>query len=107
MIQAKISGTPAATGNGLQVNPGGQTVYDPMTNITWLANANLAATATFGLPPCEDPTTPTICVGQDGAMTFDSANQFMAFVASARRHDRRHAGGGAVRGTGFAGRVST
>ncbi len=50
MIRGKIPGTPPATGNGLQVNPGGQTVYDPVTNVTWLANANLAATNTFGLP---------------------------------------------------------
>jgi hypothetical protein len=54
MIQGKIAGTPAATGKGLQVNPGGQTVYDPVMNVTWLANANLAATNTFGLPPCRD-----------------------------------------------------
>jgi len=32
-------------------NLSGQTVYDPVTNVTWLANANLAATNTFGLPP--------------------------------------------------------
>ena len=77
MIQGKISGTPAATGKELQVNPGGQTVYDPVTNITWLANANLAATNTFGLPACKDPTTPARCVNLDGAMTWDSAYQFV------------------------------
>src|SRR5579862_8856218 len=49
MIPGKISGTPPATGNGLEVNPGGQTVYDPVTNVTWLSDANLAATSTFGL----------------------------------------------------------
>ena len=53
MIQGKIAGTPPATGNGLEVNPGGQTVYDPVMNVTWLANANVAATNTFGLPPCK------------------------------------------------------
>jgi uncharacterized protein (TIGR03437 family) len=82
MIPGKIAGTPAAAGNGLQVNPGGQTVYDPLTNITWLANANIAATNTFGLPSCKDPTTPTICVAQDGAMSFDSATQFLANMNS-------------------------
>jgi len=75
MIQGKLAGTPAATGNGLEVNPGGLTVYDPVANVTWLANANVAATNTFGLPTCSDPTTPAICVNQDGAMTWDSANQ--------------------------------
>lgn len=78
MIQGKIPGTPPATGNGLEVNPGGQTVYDPVTNVTWLANANLGAANTFGLPSCEDPTSPAICVNPDGAMTWDSASQFVA-----------------------------
>ena len=77
MIPGKLPGTPSATGNGLQVNPGGQTVYDPVTNVTWLANANLAATNTFGLPTCTDATTPAICVAPDGAMTFASTSQFI------------------------------
>jgi hypothetical protein len=83
MIPGKLPGTPAATGNGLQVNPGGQTIYDPVTNITWLANANLAATNAFGLPACKDPTTPALCVALDGAMTFASASQFIANMNSA------------------------
>jgi hypothetical protein len=83
MIPGKLPGTPPATGNGLQVNPGGQTVYDPVTNITWLANANIAAANTFGLPTCTDPTTPVICVAPDGAMTFASAPQFIANMNSA------------------------
>jgi len=78
MFPGKLSGTPPASGNGLQVNPGGQTIFDPVTNITWLANANLAATNTFGLQTCTDPTTPAICVAPDGAMTFASAAQFVA-----------------------------
>ncbi len=77
MIQGKIPGTPAAIGAGLQVNPGGQTVYDPNANVTWLANANLAASNTFGLPPCQPPGKPQICVSQDGAMNFNSAGQFI------------------------------
>ncbi len=77
MVPGKIAGTPPAQGTGLQVNPGGQTVYDPVANVTWLANANLAATDTMGLPPCQDPVTPTICVDRDGAMSWDSASQFV------------------------------
>ena len=77
MIQGKISGTPPASGTGLEVNPGGQTVYDPVTNVTWLANANLAATNTFGLPPCKDQGSPKLCVNQDGAMNWNSASQFV------------------------------
>ena len=82
MISGKIPGTPPATGTGLQVNPGGQTVYDPMTNVTWAANANLAATNTFGLPICTTPTSPALCVAQDGAMTWNSAIQFLANMNS-------------------------
>lgn len=77
MIPGKLSGTPVATGKGLEVNPGGLTVYDPVTNVTWLADANLAATNTFGLPYCTSVTTPAICLNQDGAMTWDSASQFI------------------------------
>ncbi len=82
MIPGKLPGTPAATGNGLQVNPGGQTVYDPSTNVTWLANANLAATNTLGLPLCTSPLSPTLCVAADGAMTWNSATQFLANMNS-------------------------
>lgn len=82
MIPGKIAGAPAATGQALQVNPGGQTVYDPVANVTWLANANLAASNTFGLPLCQDPANPAICVNPDGAMNWDSVNQFIANMNS-------------------------
>jgi uncharacterized protein (TIGR03437 family) len=78
MIPGKIPGTPPASGMGLQVNPGGQTVYDPIGIVTWLANANLAATNTFGLPICTDPTISSICVAQDGSMNLAGAMQFIA-----------------------------
>ncbi|MGO9658188.1 MAG: hypothetical protein ACLQVK_20635 [Acidimicrobiales bacterium] len=77
MVPGKIPGTPPATGNGLEVNPGGQTVYDPLTGVTWLADANLASSNTFGLPRCKNPTSPAICVDVDGAMTWATAQQFV------------------------------
>ncbi len=77
MLQGQIPGTPPATDSGLEVNPDGQTVYDPVTNVTWLAQADVAATNTFGLPACIDPARPKLCVNQDGAMNWDSANQFI------------------------------
>ncbi|MGO9094684.1 MAG: hypothetical protein ACLQGV_05625 [Bryobacteraceae bacterium] len=83
MIQGKIPGTPAALGTGLEVNPGGQTVYDPVTNVTWLANANLGTTNTFGLPPCKGLGDPKLCVNQDGAMNWNSASQFVANMNAA------------------------
>jgi len=78
MIPGRIPGIPAGSGSGLQVSADKRTVYDPMTDITWLANVNLAASNTFGLPRCADPITPPICVAQDGAMTYDSTIQFIA-----------------------------
>jgi hypothetical protein len=75
MIQDKIP--PAAKG-GLQVNLDGQTVHDPMAGVTWLADANLAASDTLGLPRCQTPTTPMYCVAQDGSMNDASAGQFIS-----------------------------
>ena len=83
MVPGKLAGTPAASGTALQVNPGGQTVYDPLTDVTWLANANLAASNRFGLPVCTDPLTPALCVATDGAMTFASATQLLANMNAA------------------------
>jgi uncharacterized protein (TIGR03437 family) len=83
MIPGRLPGAPSVTGIRLQVDPSGQTVYDPMTDITWLANANLAATNAFGLPLCTNPTTPALCVAQDGAMSWASAAQFIANMNSA------------------------
>jgi hypothetical protein len=77
MIEGKIPGTPPATGAELEVNPGGKTVYDPVANVTWLADANLAANVKLGLPPCQTPTTPTLCIAKDGAMDYASAAQFI------------------------------
>jgi hypothetical protein len=77
MIPDKIPGTPPANGMGLQVNPDGQTVYDPMAGVTWLADANLAASDTLGLPRCQTPITPMNCVAQDGSMTASTAGLFI------------------------------
>src|SRR5260370_41990058 len=54
-----------------------------MTDSTWVADANLAATNAFGLPLCPTPTSPALCVAQDGAMTWSSAIQFLANMNSA------------------------
>jgi hypothetical protein len=60
----------------LQVNSPGM-VFDPETNVTWLADANLAAHETFGLPRCETAPSPTLCVARDGSMNDASAKQFI------------------------------
>lgn len=83
MISGKIAGTPASTGKGLQTNPDGQTVYDPVANVTWLANANIAATNTFGMPACNTAGSTKLCVDPDGSMSWDSAGQFIANMNAA------------------------
>ena len=82
MIPSKIPETPASSGTGLQVNPGGQTVYDPIAKVTWLADANLPASNTFGMSRCTTPS-PQKCVSQDGALNFNSAAQFITNMNAA------------------------
>ena len=77
MIPGKIPGTPTVAGLRLQVNPEGRTVYDPVADVTWLADANLAANEKLGLPLCQTPTTPTLCIAKDGSMDYASATQFI------------------------------
>jgi hypothetical protein len=42
-FQGKLPGAPPATDQGLRFNPAGQTVDDLVSQVTWLADANLAA----------------------------------------------------------------
>ena len=83
MIPGKLAGTPAPIGTGLQTNPGGSTVYDPVTNVTWLANADLAATNTFGIHACQFQGHPDPCVNSDGAMDLNGATAFIAAMNTA------------------------
>ncbi len=83
MVAGKLAGTAAASGQSLQVNPGGQTLYDPVANVTWLANANLAASNSLGLSTCTAPGKPQLCVNADGAMNWNSASQFIANMNAA------------------------
>jgi hypothetical protein len=89
MIKGEVLGMPIPAGSSeLYVNPGGQTVYDPETNVTWLADANLAATwlsgstlsefDTLGLPRCKTAPDTKPCVALDGSMNYESAEQFIA-----------------------------
>jgi len=98
VIPGRLPGMPAVAGTGLQVSPDGQTVYDPQTDVTWIANANLAATNRFGLPLCTDPTTPALCVVADGSMTWDSAAQFLANMNSAAWLGQTHWVGPSIAG---------
>ena len=73
MMKGKLSGTPPATGKGLEVNSGGQTVYDPIAQVTWLADANLAAKQTFGIAG----------INPDGAMEHTAAVEWVAAMNNA------------------------
>jgi len=73
MIKGKLPGTPAAAGKGLQVNPGGQSVYDPIAQVTWLADANLAAKQTFGVAD----------INPDGSMEHTTALEWVAAMNKA------------------------
>jgi hypothetical protein len=74
IIKGKLPGMPPTNGAGLQVNPGGQTVYDPVSEVTWLANANLAAKQTFGVAD----------INSDGSMDHNTA---VRWVDSMNRAD--------------------
>jgi hypothetical protein len=73
MIKGKLPGSPPAAGKGLQANPGGQTVYDPIVQVTWLADANLAAKQTFGVAN----------INPDGAMGHTAAVEWVAAMNKA------------------------
>jgi hypothetical protein len=65
-------GTSAPNHKGLHASADGRTVYDASTNVTWLANADLAKTKTFGVAGI-DP---------DGSMSHDTA---VAWIAAMNR----------------------
>jgi hypothetical protein len=69
MIHGRIAGTPG-------------TYYDAATNTTWLTDADIAATNTFGLKTCAAPLKPRLCVDSDGAMTWNAAREFVANMNS-------------------------
>jgi hypothetical protein len=66
MIRGSLAGATHA-GTDLQPSADGQTVYDPISDVTWLANANLAADNTFGVNG----------IVKDGAMTRVTADDFI------------------------------
>jgi hypothetical protein len=82
MIKGRLAGTPPPTGNGLQVSADGQTVYDPVADVTWLANADLAKTNTFGAQ-CVNADG-SLCVNPDGSMTHTTAENWIKGMNAAR-----------------------
>lgn len=75
MIRGRLPGSPPPTGNGLQVSADGQTVYDPVADVTWLANANLGKTQTFGAQCVNPDGNP--CISADGSMSHTTAENWI------------------------------
>jgi hypothetical protein len=78
MIPAKVPGTYYPTGvGGLQISADGNFVYDPNPagDVTWLADANLALTQTFGAQCVNPDGTP--CIDADGSMSHDTAEAWI------------------------------
>ena len=55
------------------IDRGSGLIYDDVLNITWLQDANLAASNTFGVSG----------IGADGSMTWDTANDWIAAMNAA------------------------
>lgn len=75
MIKGTLPGAPHPTGSGLQVSADGQTVYDPIADVTWLANADLAKTQTFGSQCLNGDG--TLCINPDGSMSHTTAENWI------------------------------
>jgi hypothetical protein len=67
MIKGKLPGTPSTSDSRLQADPGGRTVYDPITQVTWLADANLPAKQPLGIAE----------IKRDGAMDHEAAVRWL------------------------------
>ncbi len=68
----------------LQVRLDGLVYYDAVLNVSWLTDANLAASNTFGLPQSEVTTTPGPgVIGTTSRMTWDTALQWIAGMNAA------------------------
>jgi len=82
MIKGRLPGAPPATGGGLQVSADGLTVYDPVADVTWLANADLAKTETFAAQCVNGDGSP--CIDPDGSMTHTTAENWIRGMNAAR-----------------------
>src|SRR5262249_48475304 len=87
MIPGKLPGrySPAGLG-GLQISANGKTIYDPsavvggVAGVTWLADADLAKTESFGAQ-CVKPSGIN-CINPDGSMTHATAEKWIAGMNS-------------------------
>lgn len=75
MIKGKVPGAPAANGTALQPSADGKTVYDPIADVTWVADADLAKTQQFGAQ-CTSKDG-TLCINPDGSMSHTTAENWI------------------------------
>src|ERR1017187_6534870 len=66
----------------LVLSPDGITVYDTVNNVSWLADADLAATNRFGLPVCTGSGAQP-CVNASGSMSYQAAAAWVAAMNAA------------------------
>src|SRR5579884_1294301 len=75
---------PLTASGAFVLSQDGLTVYDPANNITWLANANLAAANRFGLPLCGGSNVGQAnCVNASGSMNYNAAAAWVAAMNAA------------------------
>ena len=67
MFKGKLPSAPPASGSHLRANPGGGTVYDPIGQVTWLADANFPAEQPFGIAE----------INRDGSMDHETAVRWL------------------------------
>ena len=81
MIQGQVPATYVSAGVGtLQVSQDGKLVYDPVSDVTWLANANFAVEKTFGAQCVKHDG--TSCISSDGSMSHTTAENWIAGMNS-------------------------
>src|ERR1700722_17710827 len=59
----------------------GETVYDVVNHVSWLADADLPAQQRFGIPLCD--ASPEPCVNLSGSMNYASATLWVAAMNTA------------------------
>ena len=83
LFLAAIFSPPQAAAT-LVLSPDGVTVYDTVNNITWLANANSAASNQFGIPVCTGSGSGVrTCVNASGSMNYQTATAWVAAMNAA------------------------
>ncbi len=68
---------PVSPNPSLTLSPDKQIVHDSALNINWLANADLAATNSFGLPVGSDSSSTDININPDGSMNIPTATAWI------------------------------